>query len=165
MSSSLTNAVERIMEVVMFENWLRFYFIAEEGDTLFIRLPEKALEQLKKRYGRFYELAERLNNVPISHETSMKEVCLFIADGIEGQPIPEDVISRVFESGEFQIAMQLFGSWVQTHERQLDASFLEFSEWGRLFAQWQEGEEVQEYRKTLAERQLLSGSNVSDALQ
>ena len=165
MSSSLKNAVERIMEVVMFENWLRFYFIAEEGDALFIRLPEKALEQLKTRYGRFYELADRLNNIPISHETSMKEVCLFIADGLDGPPLSEDVISRVFESAEFQIAMQLFGYWVQAHEEQLDASFLEFAEWRTLFSQWQESDEVQEYRKTLAERQLLSGSNVSDTLQ
>ena len=165
MSSNLQNAVDRIIEVVMFENWLRFYFIVEEGDTLYIRLPEKAMEQLKKRYGRFYDLADRLNNVPISHETSMNEVCLFISGGFDGHPISDETVSRVFESGAFQMEMQLFGYWVQAHEEQLDASFLEFSEWKRLFSEWEQSDEVREYRTKLAERLVLSGSDASETVQ
>lgn len=165
MSSNLQDNIDRIIEVVMFENWLRFYFIAEEGDTLSIRLPEKAQEQLKKRYGRLYGLADRLNNLPISHETSMNEVCLFISGGFDGHPLSDDVLSAVFASDAFQVEMQLFNSWVQAHEEQLDAAFLEFSEWRRLFAEWEKTAEVQEYRKNLAERQVLSGNNASETVQ
>lgn len=165
MSSNLQNAVDRIIEVVMFENWLRFYFIVEEGDTLAIRLPEKAMEQIKKRYGRLHDLADRLNNVPITHETSMNEVCLFISSGLEGQPLSDEAVARAFESDLFQTQMQLFGYWVQAHEKQLDAGFVEFSEWRRLFLEWEKSDEVQEYRKALAGRLVLNGGNASETVQ
>lgn len=165
MSTNLQDNIDRIIEVVMFENWLRFYFIAEEGDTLSIRLPEKAMEQLKKRYGHLYGLADRLNNVAISHDTSMNEVCLFISGGFDGHPMPDHVIADVFASAAFQVEIELFNHWVQAHEAQLDASFLEFSEWQRLFAEWEKADEVREFRKTLAERQVLSRSDASETVQ
>ena len=85
MASEFDQAVERIAQVVMFENWLRFYFIGEEeGGKLLIRLPEKAMEQLTARYGAFYGLAERLNNREVDHQTSINEVCLFVASEIDG---------------------------------------------------------------------------------
>ena len=165
MSTELDTATNRITEVVMFENWLRFYFIAEEGGKLLLRLPEKAMEQLKKRYASFYELAERLNDVEIDHNTSLKEVCLFVAGGFDGHPLPEDVISRVFESPRFQLELQLFSHWVQAHEEQLDAGFAEFADWQRMFNEWKSSDEVKEHRQRLMESLTLSGTDVPGTMQ
>lgn len=165
MSSNLQDTVDRIVKVVMFENWLRFYFIAEEGDKLILRLPDQSVEQIKKRYPRFLDLAERLNNGEITHENSMKEVCLFISGGFDGNPLPEEVVSRAFESHAFQMELQLFGYWVQAHEEQLDATFLEFGEWERLFNEWKLSDEVREYRNKLAEGLLLGKSDALETVQ
>lgn len=150
MASEFDLAVERVIEVVMFENWLRFYFIEEEGERLFIKLPEKALEQIKKRYGTLHELADRLNNLDLDHQTSMNEVCLFVAADFSSRGLADDLPRRVFDSNFFMVEMQLFGSWVQSYEEKLDESFLDFGTWQKLFKEWRQSEEVLEYRKKLA---------------
>lgn len=165
MIPDFTKAVDRIAEVVMFENWLRFYFIAEENDTLVLRLPEKAMEQLRKRYPGFYGLAEYLNNEEITHRSSMDAVCLFVAREMEGAVLPESVIGRVFDSPQFQVELQLFGSWVQSHEEQLDENFMEFSDWLSLFTAWKESDEVKQYAKRLAESMPLPASSTSTTTQ
>ena len=150
MASEFDQAVERITQVVMFENWLRFYFIGEEeGDKLFIRLPEKAMEQLKARYGAFYGLAERLNNTEIDHQTSINEVCLFVASEIDGRSLSEQMISRVFDSSQFQAELQLFSAWVQAHEEKLDENFMEFNDWLKQYAVWRQTDEVEAQRKNI----------------
>lgn len=149
----------RIAEVVMFENWLRFYFIAEEGEALVLRLPEKAMEQLKKRYAEFYELAEYLNGEEVTHESSLKAVCMFVAGGFGGRALPESVVAEVFDSAVFHQELQLFSSWVQSNEEQLDQQFLEFSQWRDLYARWKETDEVREYREKLAEEMALAAAD------
>ena len=150
MASEFDQAVERIAQVVMFENWLRFYFIGEEeGGKLLIRLPEKAMEQLKARYGAFYGLAERLNNREVDHQTSINEVCLFVASEIDGRGLSEQMISRVFDSSQFQAELQLFGAWVQAHEEKLDENFMEFSDWLKQYTAWKQTDEVGAQRKNI----------------
>lgn len=149
MDASFDAAVDRVTEVIMFENWLRFYFIAEEDDKLVMRLPEKALQQIKSRYGTLFDLADRLNSHEIDHKTSMNEVCLFIANDFSTRALPEDLVSRVFDSPKFQMELHLFGSWVQSHEEQLDENFLDFTGWQKGYQEWRKSDEVQEYSKKL----------------
>jgi hypothetical protein len=152
MASELDEAVSRIIQVVMFENWLRFYFIQEEeAGKLFIRLPEKAMARLKERYAGFYGLAEGLNNREIDHRTSTDAVCLFVATEVDGRSLSEQLISRAFDSSAFQVEMQLFSAWVQAHEERLDQSFLEFSDWLTQYAAWKQNEEVEAYRKQIVD--------------
>lgn len=160
MSAEFDAAVARIAEVVMFENWLRFYFIDEDGDKLFINLPEKALAQIEKRYGEFHDLADRLNGLTLDHQTSMNEVCLFVAADFGARGLPEDLPARVFDSQTFMLEMQLFSSWVQGHEEKLDEQFMEFGTWQKLYAEWRQSDEVQEYSKQLASRNpIMSAAN------
>ena len=159
MPSEFDAAIERVMEVVMFENWLRFYFIEEEGDRLFINLPDKALEQIKKRYGSLYDLADRLNQQNLDHQLSMNEVCLFVAGDFSSKGLAEDLPSRVFDSNAFMVEVQLFGSWVQGHEEKLDESFLDFETWQKLYREWLQSDEVQEYKRQLtAESPIMSAA-------
>ena len=164
MASEFDQAVERIAQVVMFENWLRFYFIGEEEDgKLLIRLPEKAMEQLKARYGAFYGLAERLNNREVDHQTSINEVCLFVASEIDGRSLSEQIISQVFDSSRFQTELQLFSAWVQAHEEKLDANFMEFNDWLKQYDLWKHTDEVEEYRKNIVSHmaRLVPGSTTT----
>lgn len=152
MSAEFEAAVSRIAQVVMFENWLRFYFISEEEDEkLFIRLPEKAMEQLKKRYGAFYGLAERLNGLEVDHNTSLNEVCLFVAGEIDSRTLSQDMINSVFDSNRFQVELQLFSAWVQAHEEKLDEAFMEFNDWLNQYEQWKLTDTVEAYRKKIAD--------------
>ncbi len=151
MSNFFPQALQRISEVVMFENWLRFYFITDENNVLSVRLPEKAMEQLKSNYPTLVGLAEKLNNQEIDHKRSLDSVCLFVASEIDGIAIPEATIAQVFDSPLFHLELQLFSSWVQAHENQLDESFMEFSTWQQMFATWKESDQVKEYVQTIAD--------------
>lgn len=160
MTSDMQQAVERIAEVVMFENWLRFYFIVEEDNKLLLRLPEKAMQRLNERYKTFYDLALHLNGREIDPKTSMQEVCLFVSGDFNGRPLPEYILTSVFDSPGFQAEIQLFSYWVQAHEEQLDAAFMEFSEWLEKYALWKKSEAVKNYSRGLA-----AGMNIDESTE
>ncbi len=153
-----TSALDRITEVVMFENWLRFYFIVEEDEKLFIRLPDAALARLREHYPRTAGLAERLNGAEIDHQSSLNAVCLFVASEIDGVVIPPTLIETVFNSPRFHLELQLFNSWVQAHEEQLDAAFMEFSLWQQVYREWKNSDAVQERLKTAGLTHTSAGS-------
>jgi len=53
------NGVAKVLEAVMFENWLRFYFISEKPDAptgrdgqpaLFVAVPTKAMERISEMF-------------------------------------------------------------------------------------------------------------------
>ena len=161
MNTETISAINRVAEVVMFENWLRFYFLSEEEDgKLFLRLPEKALRQLQDRYTDLYGLAEYLNGSEVRHEDSVKAVCLFVSGGLGGPALPDGMVADVFDSPGFHLELQLFGTWVQGHEDKLDEGFLEFSRWRELYAGWKETDEVRAYREGLSREQTGPISNV-----
>ncbi len=146
MKPNFETALARITEVVMFENWLRFYFVEEtEDDTLIIRLPDMALAKLRTHYGHLAGLAERLNSTEINHKTSLNAVCLFVASEIDGVLLPEALIGEVFDSTRFHLELQLFSSWVQSHEEQLDEAFMEYSLWLQLYREWKNSDAVKEH--------------------
>jgi len=138
-------AVGRVADVIMFENWLRFYFISEEGDTLFIRLPEKAMEQIRQHCRAYYDLVAMLNNEEVDHQRSLKAVSTFISGGFDGVTLPDVILAGVFDSPEFQLELQLFAYWLQNHEEKLDERFMEFSEWQAAFALWKDTDEAKQY--------------------
>lgn len=141
------NAVWRVLEAVMFENWLRFYFISEKPDApagpdgetpLFLAVPDKGMERIRELYPHLLPLAEDINGREANFETSRRAVCTFVLDHLDGKSMPKDMAATIFESATFQIQMQLFNAWVQMHEEQLDQGFLEFGAWRKLFGQWRE---------------------------
>ncbi len=58
------DAVEAVLRVVIFENWLRFYFIVGKGEDerLFLEIPEKSMNKIKNLYPQYLPLAEGLKN-------------------------------------------------------------------------------------------------------
>ncbi len=138
--------VEKVLEVVMFENWLRFYFISEEdgSDKLFIHIPEQGVQRIKELYPHLTLLAEAVNSKEITFDSSRSAVCEHVLTEVDGKTIPKEMSTMVFDSVTFQVELQLFNTWVNAHEDQLDESFLEFGAWRNFFSQWRQTDGVKE---------------------
>jgi hypothetical protein len=149
MSAELQQAVRQILEVVMFENWLRFYFLSEaEEGRLALAVPEQGLARIRELHPQLVPLAEELNGREISLERSRPTVCTFVAARLDGKATP---VNTVLDSAGFQLEIHLFNTWVQGHEEQLDKTFLDFSAWKRLFAQWRDSDKVKEWAAGLGD--------------
>ncbi|MDR3358669.1 MAG: hypothetical protein LBN96_07470 [Desulfovibrio sp.] len=155
-------AVAQVLEAVMFENWLRFYFLTQktddasggdDGARLFVAVPDKGMERIREEYAHLLPMAEAMNGRKADFETSRRAVCAFVLERLDGKTIPGDMAGIVLESANFQTQLQLFNLWVQSHEDQLDERFLDFATWRSLFAKWRQSSEVRD----LAEKLLVSG--------
>ena len=161
------DAVEQALEAVMFESWLRFYFIEEvppeaaradgnapqaagDEERLVIRVPEKGMARIKELYPNLLPLAEGMNGHEVDFETSRRAVCTFVLAHLDGKTMPRDMAAVVFGSSTFQILLQLFHTWLQIHEDQLDQGFQEFGAWRKLFAQWRDTPGARELAEKLA---------------
>lgn len=164
MKNSFETAFDRIVEVVMFENWLRFYFIAEKGDKLIISLPEKAVERIEKDYPTLFGLAEMLDGREIDHQSSVEAVCMFVAGRVE-TATPEHTIKEVFDSARFHMELNLFGMWVQNHEDQLDEAFIPFARWQQLYGEWRNTPKVQEHIASFEEQAARIAGNATETSQ
>ncbi|MDO5483901.1 MAG: hypothetical protein Q4F27_03245 [Desulfovibrionaceae bacterium] len=162
------NAVWQILEAVMFENWLRFYFISEKPDApegpdgeqpLFLAVPDKAMERIGELYPHLQPLAQSMNGQELSFELSQQSVCSFVAEHLDGKSFPRDTAGSIFNSTTFQVQMQMFNAWIQMHEDQLDQGFVEFGAWRKLFAQWRESPGASELAGKLA--MSVSGTGAS----
>ncbi len=155
MSDTSTNfgkSVAKVLEVVMFENWLRFYFIYapetqeenQEAEKLFIQVPEQGVLRIKELYPHLYLMLDKMNGKEITFESSRSAVCEHVLTELDGKTIPKDMSSTVFDSTTFQVELQLFNTFVQAHEAQLDEGFMEFGAWQNFFSQWRQTEGVKE---------------------
>lgn len=142
-------AVNRMMDAIIFENWIRFYFIAEEDvqgqeePRLALIIPEKAMEQIKQRYGTLAGIAENLNGREASLQNSRDAVVNFIRDELEGKLVPAGTVASYFDSRAFQTSQNLFYAWVQAAEEMLDKQFLDFDQWRDLFATYKDSQSGQ----------------------
>lgn len=159
--------VRLILEILMFENWLRFYFIKEEKSkdendgqdqtVLKLELPEKALNKIKELYPDFYPLAREMNGRVVDFEISRRAVMGYVMEALDGTKIPRGEAQRVLGSAIFQTDLQLFHTWVQMHENQLDQGFADFGSWRDMFAKWKESPAAQNLAADIMKS--LSGSD------
>lgn len=162
-------AVWQVLEAVMFENWLRFYFISEKLEAqegpdgeppLFLAVPEKGMERIGELYPHLYPLAYSMNGQELTFESSQRAICTFVLEHLDGKHMARDTAGTVFNSTTFQVQLQLFNAWVQMHEDQLDKGFVEFGAWRNLFSQWRETPGAAELAGKLA--MSVSGTTVSE---
>jgi len=164
------NAVWQVLEAVMFENWLRFYFITEKPDAptgqdgetpLFLAIPDKGMERIGELYPHLLALAQDMNGQELSFQASQRAVCAFVMEHLEGKSMAQNTAGTIFNSSTFQVQMQMFNAWVQMHEDQLDQGFLEFGAWRKLFMQWRESPGAAELAGKLA--MSVSGAAVNNS--
>lgn len=147
---SYDEAVAEVMQVVRFENWLRFYFIQEEEEgKLKTIIPEDALADIKAKYGEMAELAEIMNGEAIDFEASCNNVCTHVAIHIDLAKYGNDIVSRVFDGFEIKKEQHLFGLWLQGHEEKFDATFTSFDDWEKEYAEWRQTDQVKAYAEDI----------------
>lgn len=150
--SPFASAVQQVLEAVIFENWLRFYFISEKPDNvdeLYVAIPEQAMQRIQELYPHLAPLAHSLNAQVIDFDSSRRALCTYVATELDGKRMPAEMSAKVFDSATFQTEMQLFNTWVQAHEPQLDKAFMDFGMWRSLFAGWRTSDAVKEWASQL----------------
>lgn len=147
--------VNDVLEVVMFENWLRFYFIQQGADEndLKIVLPAKTRDRIAELYPGLNPLAEKLDGRAIDFETSRNSVIDHIMKELEGKSLPKGGAAKILQSSTFQTRLHLFHTWEQLHEDQLDNGFQEFGAWRSLFAQWLQTPGAQKLENQMMQKQ------------
>ncbi|MBQ1539540.1 MAG: hypothetical protein K6C33_05920 [Desulfovibrio sp.] len=159
-------AVKDVLSGVMFENWLRFYFISEvEGEKdaegnpkLAIVIPEKGMEKIKELYPRMLSMAEDVNGKEASFATSQSAVCTWVACEVDGKSVQQGTSQALVDSRAFQTASTLFNIWVQAYEQQLDQQFLDFGQWVKLFETWRASDQGKDMEMKI-EMQAPTGSS------
>ena len=159
-------AVKDVLSGVMFENWLRFYFISEvEGEKdaegnpkLAIVIPEKGMEKIKELYPRMLSMAEDVNGKEASFATSQSAVCTWVACEVDGKSVQQGTSQALVNSRAFQTVSTLFNIWVQAYEQQLDQQFLDFGQWVKLFETWRASDQGKDMEMKI-EMQAPTGSS------
>lgn len=141
--ASFKEALVDVAEIMQFENWLRFYFLQQEDETLYVRIPEPAMQHFQEKYPHLAPLADSLNNESITYEKSVSTVCQYVVSRLDGSKYRAGLVSAVLDSAEFQDEMYLFQVWCQTHEAQLEQAPMEFVTWQKLYGDWKQTEAVQ----------------------
>lgn len=144
-SLSLKAAIRDAVQIFQCDQWLRFNYVVEKDDKLFVEVPKEVMERLEKEYPRLHALAEQMDGYAIDPQSSHDIVCSHIAASLDGQKYDPSVMPRVFDAPQFKVDMYVFNLWVKMHEAILDEEKLFFSDWEQSFDEWKELDEVKEY--------------------
>lgn len=144
-------AQEEICQVFRFEQWLRFYFVEERDDKIYLNVPAERLEEIKTAYPHLLELAHIANGGEIDYQKSCDMVCAYVGAHIDGPKHSTALVTNILDSKGYQVEMYLFGLWIKGHEDFLDEDFRSFSEWEELYSGWRATEQVVDYARKLME--------------
>ncbi len=109
-----------------------------------LSIPDKAMEQIRRRYGTLQSMAEFLNGRDASLDNSRTAIVDFIRQELEGTLIPMGGVASYFDTRAFQSRLQVFNAWIQAAEDMLDQQFLDFDQWKQAFAGYCETESAKQ---------------------
>lgn len=135
------------VDLVFFEQWLRFYFIAEEEGKLYLRMPEDELAKAHRLCPDLVGVAEALNNREIDHQAALEALCESMMRGPHA--LSGAQWAEILAGQDFRLTLQLLSFWVQAEEDSLDAEILPFHDWKRRFLDWRETPSVKDYAARL----------------
>lgn len=126
-----------LLEGVFFENWLRFYFLAQDDtsgrDEIIIHLSGNEVQTLVPSRPLPQKITVLLNRKPVLLERS-REAILHCVRETAGTGANEKSIREIIESSGFQEELARFQGWISLHENLLPR--LDFDRWIRLFEDW-----------------------------
>ncbi|NCD24633.1 MAG: hypothetical protein EOL86_03435 [Deltaproteobacteria bacterium] len=146
------DACTEMAKVFHFEFWLRYYFIEEREDGVYIKFSEEQSKQMQAQFPDFWELVEQMLDQPLSPELSQRVVVEFLQLNYDGKKFPPDTAPQVLDSKEFSIEMYLFDTWLGLHEEQLMQKIYGFDSWMHAFTEWKTSERGQKVSSSLAVR-------------
>ncbi len=150
-SVSVKNAVQDTLNVFQFDQWLRFYFVVEKDDKLWVEIPDDVMASLLEYDTHLHHFADLVNNAVTDYKRSQDNLCSFVAARLDGQKYEGTVLPQVFDNSTFKVEMYIFNVWLKMHEQHLDAERMTFEEWKEMYEGWNSMDEVKEYRAKLME--------------
>lgn len=146
---NMADAARQVVRILMFEHWIRYYFVTENNDKLFIEVPEDVLKQTFEGHPELAPLIDMVNHRQTSFELSHTNVCAFINAFLGTRAYDPQQLPGVFDDKGFKIDMYMFNLWIKGHERHLDNGVMSFSEWLEMYSSWLAMDEVKAYRAKL----------------
>ncbi|MBU4525216.1 MAG: hypothetical protein KUA37_07070 [Desulfomicrobium sp.] len=143
------NALNDMARVFHFEFWLRYYFIKEKDEGLYIELSADQAKQMQTQFPDFWELADSVQGRPLSPELSQQSVVEFLQVHLEGKKFPANTVLQVLDSKEFSVEMYLFNTWLDLHEEQLMQKIFGFDYWMLIYDEWKTTEKAQQLTHSL----------------
>lgn len=138
-----------VAKVFHFEFWLRYYFIEERDNELFIAITDEQMEHMRKQFPDFVELAERMMGVALTPELSQMRVVEFLQLHYEGSRFPPNSIPKILDSKDFSVEMYLFDTWLNLHENQLMQKIYGFDQWMHFLDEWKQSDKAQQLMHSL----------------
>lgn len=148
-SVSLKSAIKDAIEIFQFDLWMRFYFVEEKDDQLWIVVPEDIMTKIQEEHPALHRLADMVNDTAIDYKRAQENVCAYVSARLDGQKYDPSVLPQVFDNASFKIEMYIFNLWMKMHESHLDEAYLDFNEWLEMYEGWNSLDEVREYRAKL----------------
>ncbi len=164
-SVSIKNAVKDTVEIFQFEQWVRFYFVVEKDDKLWIKIPDEVMADMKENNPAFHRFADTVNDAPVDYQRSQDNLCTYVAARLDGQKYETTVLPQVFDNATFKVEMYIFNVWLKMHEKHLDEAYLAFEEWMEMYKGWNDLDEVKEYRRKLVLNGTAPGVPTCDTTQ
>ena len=134
-------------ELILFEQWMRFYFIEEEGGILYIRMPQETFELVRHEFPALFPVAEALNDKPIDHQATLAILSEAMLNGVHA--LNNDQWAEVLGGSGFKLTLTLLSTWVEAEEENLDEYPLGFSAWLGRFEAWRASEAIVDYAARL----------------
>jgi hypothetical protein len=145
MSKEMKKALREIAEVLAFEHWLRFYFVVERDEKLFIEIPEERLAYIQENMPGYTGLVNMLNHREISYQSSCDTVCSFLASAFDGTRYKPGTVSQILDSRELKLELHLFSLWLKGFEGKLEQEEYDFEAWQLMFREWLDSDEVKRF--------------------
>ncbi len=164
-SVSVKSAVKDAIEIFQFDQWLRFYFVKQDGEELRIEVPDEVMNQIKEDHPALYRLADLVNDAVTDYKRAQENVCAYVGARLDGQKYEATVLPQVFDSPAFKIEMYIFNIWLKMHEPHLDEDYMNFAGWLEMYDGWNSMEEVKQYRAKLVQTGTDPGTPACDTSQ
>lgn len=136
-----------LLEIVIFEQWIRFYFIhaqeqpsQEDVGCEIFAIPAADLAKIHTFWPGLYPLALALNGKEVSFPVSQSAVCALILDRFG--PTGAEGVEQILKSPQFASALECFNAWFAAEAGELDDEAPDFANWLARFRNWQQGQSV-----------------------
>jgi hypothetical protein len=143
MANDFKQNLKDISDICKFEFWLRFYFLQEDNNTLYIQIPHDIIEHIQKEYPFLSGLALKLNQESLTPEKSQSTILQYIEKTMDHTKDDTTSIFGILNSRSFETEMQVYHMWVEAHSDQLESQVFDFKEWMQLFEAWKRTEKGQ----------------------
>ena len=147
----IEQASREIFRVFMAEHWVRYYFAMQNGEVVFLDVPNEAIEALKAHDTGLAEFVAGVNGQSIDMESSRRAVGEHVFRTMEGGQYPPGLVAKAFDGPRLGLLLKLFTVWLSGHEALLDAETMPFAEWERLFTTWRQDPAVARFAASLAQ--------------